>query len=212
MRTMASPITLRGDCVEMHIDLSTFNTAEPTFPFPIILRVNGQILAGLCWSTEGGKLTGQPGDPYGVLQELLNVSKAMLQKQTEYDTTLFIYFGNYVFKCKNSNSLLIYYENELLSYTDCPEYKGKHKGVVELPLKEFMEDVLKISREYLEKYAPVIEEIRLEHGEESDDNDFLQKFYREVEELYKKRFGLENHSERSGEAVAGDFQEQEKAE
>ncbi|EEB73519.2 conserved hypothetical protein [Thermococcus sp. AM4] len=51
---------------------------------------------------------------------------------------------------------------------------------------------MKISREYLEKYAPVIEKIRLEHGEESDDYDFLQKFYREVEELYKKRFGSES--------------------
>ena len=192
MKNLANSITLKGTHIEITIDISTFNTAEPAFPFPIILIVNRQILAGTCWSREGGKLAGQPGDPYGLLQELLNVLKSVLQKQAEYRTTLFIYFSDYLFKCEDESSLRIYYNNELLSYTDCPEFKGKHKGVVELPLKEFVEDVLKISREYLEKYAPLIAKIQLEHGETPEKCDYLWGLYREVKELYEKRFGSDN--------------------
>ncbi|WP_240922867.1 hypothetical protein [Thermococcus sp. Bubb.Bath] len=185
-------VVIKGRCLEITIDTSMFNTVEPAFPFPIILMINGQILAGACWNAEGGKLAGQPGDPYGLIQELLNASKTMLQKQGEYNTSLFIYFSDYAFKYKDS-SLVISYENELLSYTDCPKYKGKYRGIVELPLREFVEDVLRISREYLEKYASIVEEVRLEHGEKPDNYDDLWKLYREVEELYKKRFGTEDH-------------------
>ncbi|WP_210411159.1 hypothetical protein [Thermococcus aciditolerans] len=80
----------------------------------------------------------------------------------------------------------MHYYEDLLANTDCPEYEGKHKGVVEVPLKEFIEDVLKISREYLEKYAPVIEEIRFKHKGKKEDYNFLWELYQEVKELYEK--------------------------
>ena len=109
-----------------------------------------------------------------------------------YQTTLVAEAAGTYYFCSTRDLTRIYYENDFLKFTDCPEYKGKHKGVVEVPLKEFVEDVLKISREYLEKYAPVIEKIRFEHGEEPNNYDSLWELYREVEELYEKKFRPEN--------------------
>ncbi|AEO13920.1 hypothetical protein TAM4_2321 [Thermococcus sp. AM4] len=105
-----------------------------------------------------------------------------------FGTTLNSEGGLYYF-CATEDLARIYYHNELLEFTDCPEYRGKHKGVVEVPLKEFVEDVLKISREYLEKYAPLIAKIQIEHGETPERYDYLWELYREVEELYEKKFG-----------------------
>lgn len=67
----------------------------------------------------------------------------------------------------------IYYYNGFFEFIDCLEYKGKYKGVVEFLFREFIEDVLKVSKEYLEKYVLIIEKIRLEYGEKFDDYDFF---------------------------------------
>ena len=51
---------------------------------------------------------------------------------------------------------------------------------------------MKISKEYLEKYAPLIAKIQLEHGETPEKCDYLWELYREVKELYEKRFRSDN--------------------
>nr|WP_240922643.1 hypothetical protein [Thermococcus sp. 9N3] len=169
--------------------------------FPLFLFIGGMLVAGMCWiSQEGRKLYPTEGNPYGMFDELLYCCSIMLNAPytqftnkniKAYETNLSINWSKFVFRSEG-NILKIHYNNLLLKETNCPEFKGKHRGVVELPLKEFVEDVLKISREYLEKYAPVIEKIRLEHGEEPNNYDSLWELYREVEELYKKKFGSEN--------------------
>jgi len=206
-------VTLKGKRLTVKIDLERY--INTPYPFFLIFMIDEHLLLGACWE---GEFEGANADVYGFFESLLTACYYFLQpehphvqKITKFDrenaerdgfelrdevvvyqTTLVAEAAGTYYFCSTRNLTRIYYENDFLKFTDCPEYKGKHKGVVELSLKEFIEDVLKISREYLEKYAPVIEKIRLEHGEESDDYDFLQKFYREVEELYKKKFGSES--------------------
>ncbi|WP_367884158.1 hypothetical protein [Thermococcus sp. JCM 11816] len=91
------------------------------------------------------------------------------------------------YACSTGKTARIYYHNGLLEFTDCPEYRGKHKGVVELPLREFIEDVLEISREYLEKYASIIDRILIENEHNpGDDYEYLLNFYQEVKKMYEK--------------------------
>jgi hypothetical protein len=183
-------------------------------PFNLVFILDGTLLIGTCWK---GELEGDESNVYGFFENLLTACYYFLRPESPHVQEItkidkrniekegFQLRGDEVvvyqavernaiyYACSTGRIARIYYRNDLLSYTDCPEYKGKHKGVVEVPLKDFIEDVLKISREFLEEYAPIVEEIRLEHGEESDDYDFLQKFYREVEELYKKKSRSGNH-------------------
>ncbi|ACS33390.1 hypothetical protein [Thermococcus gammatolerans] len=207
------------DLKERHVFVRAWTEYVPSpDPFTLVFIIDNTILLGTCWNN---KLEGAEADVYGFFESLLTACYYFLQpehphvqKITKFDREnaekdgfelkdeVVVYqvserSGMYYF-CSNGKTARIYYHNELLEFTDCPEFKGRHRGVVELPLKEFIEDVLKISREYLEKYAPVIEEVLHEHGIWSDDYDFLQKFYREVKELYEKRFGSETHREQSG--------------
>ncbi|MDI3474995.1 MAG: hypothetical protein PWQ79_225 [Thermococcaceae archaeon] len=176
-------------------------------PFSLVFMLKNRILVGACWK---GKLEGDESNVYGFFEHLLTACYYFLQPEHPHVKALtrfermnaeeagfrlkgdevVVYRGvernSIYYACSTGRIARIYYHNELLEFTNCPEYGGKHKGVVELPLREFVEDVLEISREYLEKYAPIIEKIRLEHGEEPDDYDFLQKFYREVEMLYRE--------------------------
>jgi len=185
-------------------------------PFTLVFIIGNTILLGTCWNN---KLEGAEADVYKFFESLLTACYYFLQPEhphvqdlTKYarknaeehgfelEDEIVVYQvperSSLYYFCSNGKTARIYYHNELLEFTNCPEFKGKHKGIVELPLKEFIEDVLKISREYLEKYAPVIEEIRLEHGEEPDDYGFLQEFYREVKELYHKKFQSSPYSRR----------------
>ena len=181
-------------------------------PFTLVFIIDNTILLGTCWNN---KLEGAEADVYGFFESLLTACYYFLQpehphvqKITKFDREnaekdgfelkdeVVVYqvserSGMYYF-CSNGKTARIYYHNELLEFTDCPEFKGKHKGVVEVPLKEFVEDVLKVSKEYLEKYVPVIEKIRLAHGEEPDNYDSLWGLYSEVKELYEKRFKSES--------------------
>ncbi|WP_367884159.1 hypothetical protein [Thermococcus sp. JCM 11816] len=185
----------------IEIDLGRFNETEPMLPFHIIILFDGCIIAGMCWKTLRNNLMGTYGNPHGVIQELLFCCLSLLDPLFRengnlggnvrkyarelgfnvgdftpiYGTDLLTYSANAFFELVGGDTLRVYYHEDLLANTDCPEYKGKHKGVVELPLREFVEDVLKISREYLEKYASIVEKIRLEHGgEEPDDYDSLR--------------------------------------
>jgi len=181
-------------------------------PFTLVFIIDNTILLGTCWNN---KLEGAEADVYGFFESLLTACYYFLQpehphvqKITKFDREnaekdgfelkdeVVVYqvserSGMYYF-CSNGKTARIYYHNELLEFTDCPEFKGKHKGVVEVPLKEFVEDVLKVSKEYLEKYAPLIEEIRFRHEGRKEKYDYLWELYREVKELYEKRFGSDN--------------------
>jgi len=200
-------VTMKGKHLTVKIDVSRYIHSPD--PFFLIFTVDEHLLLGACWK---GKIDGAEANVYGFFESLLTACYYFLQpehphvqKITKFDREnaekdgfelkdeVVVYqvpdrSGMYYF-CSNGKTARIYYHNELLEFTDCPGFKGRHRGVVELPLKEFIEDVLKISREYLEKYAPVIEEVLHEHGIWSDDYDFLQKLYREVKELYEKKFG-----------------------
>ncbi len=196
-----------------HVFVRVWTEYVPSpYPFTLVFILDNTILVGLCWNN---KLEGAAIDVYGFFQELLMAGSHMLRpddprvqkysqserKLAEWDkfrlgnepvvyrTTLISEAAGIYYFCSTKDLARIYYENDFLRFTDCPEYMGKHKGVVEVPLKEFIEDVLKISKEFLEEYAPLIEKIRLEHGEEPGGYDYLWELYHEVEELYKKRFG-----------------------
>ncbi|GAB6135484.1 hypothetical protein [Thermococcus prieurii] len=184
-------------------------------PFTLVFIIDNTILLGTCWNN---KLEGAAVAVHGVFQELLMASSHMLRPDdpevqkysqserniAEWDkfqlgdepvvfrTTLNSEAAGLYYFCATEDTARIYYHNHLLEFTNCPEFKGKHKGVVELPLKEFVEDVLKISREYLEKYAPLIEEVRFKHEGKKENYNFLWELYQEVEELYKKKFGLDS--------------------
>ncbi|BAD84672.1 hypothetical protein, conserved [Thermococcus kodakarensis KOD1] len=200
--------TIQGKHLTIKIDLDRYIPSPD--PFFSIFTIGDHLLVGACWK---GKLEGDESDVYRVFENLLTACYYFLQpehphvqKLTRFEKKnveeagfrlkgeeVVVYQGvernSIYYACSTGKTARIYYHNGLLEFTDCPEYKGKHKGVVELPLREFIEDVLKVSKEYLEKYAPIIEKIRLEHGEKPDDYDFLQKFYLEVERLYKEKFG-----------------------
>ncbi len=219
-------VTMRGKHLEVKIDLERYLSSPD--PFFLIFAIDEHLLLGACWK---GKIDGDESDVYRFFENLLTACYYFLQPEHPHVQKLtkfgrenvedegFHLMGDEVvvyqavernaiyYACSTGRIARIYYHNELLEFTDCSEFKGKYKGVVELPLKEFVQDVLKISREFLDEYAQIIEKIRLKHGEESDDYDFLQKFYQEVEELYEKRFDSETHRKQSGEEVAEGLQE-----
>ncbi|ACS33384.1 hypothetical protein [Thermococcus gammatolerans] len=210
-------IILKGRHLRIEISLDKFNETEPILSFYTLILFGEQIIAGMCWRILGNNLMGTYGNPDGIIQELLFCCLSLLDPRFRengnlggnvrkyarelgfnvgdstplYGTDLLTYSANVFFELVG-NTLRIHYYEDLLANTDCPEFKGKHKGVVELPLKEFVEDVLKISKEYLEKYAPLIAKIRLEHGRTPEKYDYLWELYQEVKELYEKRFGSDN--------------------
>lgn len=89
--------------------------------------------------------------------------------------------------------LKVHYYNDLLSYTDCPEFEGKHKGTVVVPFNEFVEDVLKMAREYIEKWFPVDVKIRFDVDDDFTPEDYerrkkrMKEFIKYVEKLYQKK-------------------------
>ncbi|NJE04136.1 hypothetical protein [Thermococcus sp. MV11] len=195
---------LRSGHLAVRIDLEYILSP---FPFPLIFFVDKNLLLGTCWD---GKLEGIGTNISGFFEELLIACSQILNP--EESTSNFarkeatwwgfpLKEGNPAYGIitpsepssiyyleAEGNILKIHYYNELLSYTDCPEFRGRHRGVVEVPLREFVEDVLKISREFLTKYAPIVEKVRLEHREKPEDYDYLWRLYHEVKELYEKKF------------------------
>jgi len=221
-------VTMKGKHLTVKIDLDRY--VGTPHSFFLIFAVDEHLLLGACWK---GKLEGANANIHGFFQELLIACIQILNPKES--TSNFarkeaawrgftLKEGNPAYEIITSSNpssiyyleaegstLKIHYYNDLLSYTDCPEFKGRYKGVVEVPLKEFVEDVLKISREYLKEYAPIIEEIRFRHKGRKENYDYLWELYREVEGLYKKRFGSEDCRERSGEAASKSLQGRERA-
>ncbi len=201
-------VTMKGKHLEAKIDLERYLSSPD--PFFLIFAIDEHLLLGACWK---GKIDGDESDVYRFFENLLTACYYFLQPEHPHVQKLtkfgrenvedegFHLMGDEVvvyqavernaiyYACSTKDLARIYYHNELLEFTDCPEYKGKHRSVVELPLKEFVKDVLKISGEFLEEYAPLIEKVELEHGEEPEDYGYLWELYHEVEELYEKKFG-----------------------
>nr|WP_206204857.1 hypothetical protein [Thermococcus sp. MV11] len=194
----------------VEVDLRRFYSGA--YPFPVIMLLDGNVLVGMCgkeWSF--GRLVGAPGDPYGITQDLLDSARFLMMARpgeivgvkrdivreygfhVEEDSPIYsaasVACSSYIFLERIKNGIIrVHYYNKLLKETDCPKFGGKHKGTVELPLVEFVEDVLRISGEYLREYSSLVEEIMVNHGKEPYDHDVLWDWYREVKKLYEKRF------------------------
>jgi hypothetical protein len=206
-------VTLQGKHILLKIYFE--KALDLIFPFPVLLFIDGNLTTGACWIDEKGnkKLYPIQGDPMGIVQELLyccdflmkgeelegggfigNLRKYArklglpVREYTKlYFTSLVIYMGEYIFEL-DEDTINVHYHNIPLKDTNCPEFRGKYKGTISIPLPEFIEDVLKISEEFLEKYTPVIEKIWLKYGEEPKDHSYLWKLYQEVAELYEEKF------------------------
>ena len=204
-------VTMKGKHLTVKIDLKRYLSSPD--PFFLVFTVNEHLLLGACWR---GELEGDESDVYRFFYNLLTACYYFLRPESPHVQRItkidkrnieeegFQLRGDEVvvyqavernaiyYACSTGRVARIYYHNELLEFTDCPEYMGKHKGVVEVPLKEFVEDVLKISKEFLEEYAPVIERIIIEHTGEPEGYDYVWESYYEVVELYRKRLDSEN--------------------
>ncbi len=198
--------------------------AEVYSPFPVILLFDGHVLVGECWTPTGGKLQGTYTDPLTVLEGLLDgLEEVMIPGVSEHgcsrprelarrrgfdvadDSSLFyasLAIQSEVFFEGLGDVVRIHYYNGLLEGTDCPEYKGRYKGSIEVPLIEFGEDVLRVFGEYLEKYYKRVEEVRLEayKYDRMDIYDLYMKQYLENLEdwrVLKGKSGSETHRSQS---------------
>ncbi len=178
-----------------------------------IFKVNGMLLGGGCLKSEGG-IYGDDCDLYGFFQDILEGLAFLLdegkhtrelyyRKNVEhivgwnrfkvknfdlaYGTSLFFRYNDYIFELdKDKDELIIHYRNDPLSYTDCEKYKGKERGIVRVPLKDFTKEIVKLAEEYLEL---------LRNSEIPEGYDFyiddLQEYLNDVKKYYKERYGEE---------------------
>jgi len=203
-------LKLLGKHLHVEADLGRFYGGA--YPFPLVMLLDGHVVVGMCWKKwSSGKLTGAPGDPYGVVQDLLDSIRFFMRAKpgevtgvkretvreygfrVEEDSLIYsatsIADSVYIFLERTKDSVKVHYYNRLLDETDCLEFKGKQRSTIELPFVEFVEDVLRISGEYLKNYASTVEQIMMKQEEEPYDHDVLWEWYREIKELHQKRIG-----------------------
>ncbi|BAD84677.1 hypothetical protein, conserved [Thermococcus kodakarensis KOD1] len=196
-------LKLSGKHIYIEADLGKFYGGA--YPFPLIMLLDDHVIVGMCWKKwSSGKLVGSPGDPYGVVQDLLDsVRFFMVAKprrlvgvkpdtvreygfQVGEDSSIYsatsVADSVFIFLERKNDVVKIHYYNQLLYETDCPEFKGMGRGTIELPFLEFVNDVLEISEGYLKNYAGVIERIMREYEEEPYDHDILWRWYLEIKE------------------------------
>ena len=207
-------ITVKGKHIYFEVGLGWFEGAEVYWPFPVILLFDNHVLVGECWTPAGGKLQGTYTDPLIVLDGLIfgleeiitpEVSEHCCSRSRELARDMgfnvaenspisyaSLAIQSEVFFERIGDSVKIHYYNGLLEGTDCPEYKGKHKGTVEIPLLEFGEDVLRVFGEYLEKHYKHVEEVRQEaygYNRMDDYEDYKrwhQQYLKELRALREK--------------------------
>ena len=186
-------VVLRGKHISLKIYLK--KALDLVFPFPILLFIDDNLIAGTCWIGEDGnkKLYPIQGDPTGIIQEFLYCCDFLINsKELEgggfignlreyarkldfpikrntklYFTSLVIYLGEYIFEL-NGNIINVHYNNIPLKDTNCPEFIGNWKGTVSVPLNDFVQDVLSLSKKYIEEIAPVEAKILVELGEKEE--------------------------------------------
>ncbi len=211
-------IVIKGKHIYFEVGLDREGGAEVYWPFPVLLLFDDHVLVGECWSVDGGKLQGTYTDPVMVIGGLLHGLEQILYAEHEewgcshpreiarekgFDVSddspfycAIMAMQSYVFFEGLGDVVRVHYYNGLLEGTDCPEYKGKHKGSIEVPLIEFGEDVLKVFGEYLEKYYKRVEEVRREaykYDRMGDYEDYKRWYQQYLEELraLKGKFGGE---------------------
>jgi len=177
-------IVIKGEHIYFEVGLGWFEGAEVYWPFPVILLFDNHVLVGECWTPAGGKLQGTYTDPLIVLDGLIfgleeiitpGVSEHCCSRSRELAKDMgfnvaenspisyaSLAIQSEVFFERIGDSVKIHYYNGLLEGTDCPEYKGRHKGTIEVLLIEFGEDVLRVFGEYLERHYKRVEEVRQE--------------------------------------------------
>ncbi|NJF26166.1 hypothetical protein [Thermococcus sp. Bubb.Bath] len=193
-------IVIEGKHLRLEVKLIKSRAGEQYWPFPVLLLFDDHVLEGECWRGAGGKLQGTFEDPLIVIQELLAGLEEVFEptpsehgcgNPREYARKLgFNVMDNSPLYCATlsyaniffervGDTVRIHYHNRLLEATDCPEFKGKHKGTIEVPFFEFAEDVLKVVGEYLEEHALRVEEARRKYWnrDRSEDIEDYLKWY-----------------------------------
>ncbi len=201
-------IVIEGKHLRLEVDLNECNDVDNYDPFPVLLLFDEHVLEGECWTRAGGELRGTFEDPLIVIQELLaGLEEVFDLTPSEHgcgnprgyarelgfnvadDSPIYcatLSYANIFFE-RIGDTVRIHYNNELLEFSDCLEFKGKHKGTIEVPFFEFAEDVLKVAGEYLEKHFFRVEEARVKcHGYDMVEDtyeDFLRMFREDMTEF-----------------------------
>ncbi len=217
-------VVIKGKHVYFEVGLDSEGGAEVYSPFPVILLFDDHVLVGECWSVDSGKLQGTYTDPVMVIGGLLHGLEQILYAEHDewgcshpretardkgFDVSddspfycALLAMQSYVFFEGLGDLVMVHYYNGLLEGTDCPAYKGRYKGSIEVPLVEFGEDMLKVVGEYLEKYYKRVEEVRGEaYGYDGIDgcNLLIKQYLEDLEDwrVLKGKFGSETHRSQS---------------
>ncbi|AAL81743.1 hypothetical protein PFDSM3638_08180 [Pyrococcus furiosus DSM 3638] len=204
----------------------TNRPVDYAFPFFGIILVDGELIAGTCKIEEGRKVLSPIDlDPYVTVQDLLDCCEFFLfdteeqggymvgdirrharergfpvgEKTRLFWSSLGVYMGDYTFELVNNTVNLHYYNDDIFRYNECPEFEGRYRGTISVPLKEFVEDALKLSYEYLTKYGPILDELFIKEGLSPTDEelyDALWKRHKNVKKLYREIFSGDSKSSR----------------
>lgn len=143
-------LKLSGKHIYIEADLGKFYGGA--YPFPLIMLLDDHVIVGMCWKKwSSGKLVGSPGDPYGVVQDLLDsVRFFMVAKprrlvgvkpdtvreygfQVGEDSSIYsatsVADSVFIFLERKNDVVKIHYYNQLLYETDCPRNSREWAGV-----------------------------------------------------------------------------------
>ena len=139
-------VTMKGKHLTVKIDLERYLSSP--HPFFLVFTINEHLLIGGCWK---GELEGDESDVYGFFYNLLTACYYFLRPESPHVQRItkidkrnieeegFQLRGDEVvvyqavernaiyYACSTGRVARIYCHNELLEFTDCPEYKGKHR-------------------------------------------------------------------------------------
>ncbi|WP_099210651.1 hypothetical protein [Thermococcus henrietii] len=212
-------VTMKGRHLELRYEIGYFKDVEVWNPFHLLIFIDGHTLVGYAFKKYNCKIMGEGGDPYGFFEDILYCLNFMLDEREAlgggnyigdlreearmlgfvvgdstklYWSHLGAAYSRTILEL-DGELLKVHYYNDLLSYTDCPEFEGKHKGTVIIPFSEFVEDVLKMAKEYIEKWFPVDAKIRFDVDDDFTPEDYedwrshIGKLLEHVEKLYQKK-------------------------
>ncbi len=213
-------VVLKGKHLELRYEIGYFKDVEVWNPFHLLIFLDGHMLVGYAFKKYSCKIMGESGDPYSFFEDILYCLNFILNEKEKrlegggyigdlrrkarelgfvvedstklYWSHLGAAYSRAILEL-DGELLKVHYYNDLLSYTDCPEFEGKHKGTVVVPFNEFVEDVLKMAREYIEKWFPTDVKIRFDVDDDftPEDYEWRKKHMRElieyVENLYQKK-------------------------
>ncbi|WP_148882525.1 hypothetical protein [Thermococcus aciditolerans] len=176
-------MSLMGRHIKIIIDPNE-DTCFPS-PFPTLMTIGGRLIIGGIFKSSGCLPVMMPTNLHGTFQDLLDLCISFLDPEFDergemlyprrdarelgfdvsedtklYQTGLFVDQGvTSVFFELNGDILRVHYFNEFLKWSDCEGIQEMHKGTVEIPFREFAEDVLRLSKRFLMEVAPVLEEV-----------------------------------------------------